>query len=123
MLKIVVLAPTPSASTLTTATANEGLRDIPRNAKRRSANKVRILESIECGVDGVDRHVPARAGVNLLSESGSVGGFLELKTRHTEKDELFEIAESRCVAFKPHCGAYFHCQCLDECGRSRVYSP
>ena len=32
MLKIVVLAPMPSASTLTTATANEGVRDMTRNA-------------------------------------------------------------------------------------------
>ena len=32
MLKIAVLAPMPSASTLTTATANEGVRDMTRNA-------------------------------------------------------------------------------------------
>ena len=32
MLKIAVFAPMPSASTLTTATANEGARDMTRNA-------------------------------------------------------------------------------------------
>jgi hypothetical protein len=32
MLKIAVFAPMPSASTLTTATANDGVRDITRNA-------------------------------------------------------------------------------------------
>ena len=32
MLKIVVLAPMPSASTLMTATANDGVRDKPRHA-------------------------------------------------------------------------------------------
>jgi hypothetical protein len=32
MLKIAALAPMPSASTLTTATANDGVRDITRNA-------------------------------------------------------------------------------------------
>jgi len=44
------------------------------------------------------------AGVNLLSDRGSVRGFVELETRHTKKDELFEIAESRCVVLEPHCG-------------------
>jgi hypothetical protein len=32
MLKIAVLAPMPSASTLTTATPNDGVRNITRNA-------------------------------------------------------------------------------------------
>src|SRR5262249_47942556 len=66
------------------------------------------LEPIECGVDGVDRYIPTRAGVNLLSNGGSVGGFLGLETCYTKQDELFEIAESRCLAFKPHCGRYSH---------------
>src|SRR5512134_437997 len=70
--------------------------------------KALVLEPIERGVDGVDRHVPAGAGMNLLSDGGSVRGFLELETCHAEKDELFEIAESRCVALKPHCGGYYH---------------
>ena len=64
--------------------------------------KALVLEPIECGVDGVDRYVPARAGVNLLSDRGSVRGFLELETCHTKKDELFEIAESRRIEFRPH---------------------
>ena len=55
--------------------------------------------------------------MNFLSDRGSVRGFLELETCHTEKDELFEIAERRCTALKPHCGGYYHCKCLDE-GRS-----
>src|SRR5262245_1649869 len=45
MLKIAVVAPMPSARTLTTATAKDGARDIARNAERRSANKIRIRES------------------------------------------------------------------------------
>ncbi len=61
------------------------------------------LEPLERGVDGVDRHVPAGASVNLLSDRGAVRGVLRFETRHAEKDELLEIAQSR-LMFKPHCG-------------------
>jgi len=58
--------------------------------------------------------------VNFLSDSGSVCGLLELKTCHAEKDELFEIAEDRRLALKPHCGGYYHGKCLDECGQDET---
>src|SRR5262245_47397081 len=38
------------------------------------------LEPIERGVDGIDRYIPPRAGVNLLSDGGAVRGVVELET-------------------------------------------
>src|SRR5439155_18000496 len=41
--------------------------------------KALALDPIERGVDSVDRYIAPRAGVNLLSEGGSVGGIPALK--------------------------------------------
>src|SRR5712691_9029348 len=53
------------------------------------------LEPVESGVDGVDRHIPPRARVNLLPDGGSVRSILEAE--HTQENKLFEIAEHGCL--------------------------
>jgi hypothetical protein len=52
MLKIAVLAPMPSASTATTASANEGARRNTRVARRRSETKLRMNGSLPWEVVG-----------------------------------------------------------------------
>src|SRR5206468_8316407 len=60
------------------------------------------LEPVEGSVDGVDRHVPPRPRVNLLSDGGSVRRILE--AQHTQENKLFEVAEDGGPGLKPHCG-------------------
>ena len=62
------------------------------------------FESIERGVHGVNRHVPARFHVDFLPDGRAVR--LLAQPEHAKQDELFEIAEDRAFALKPHCGSY-----------------
>ena len=90
----------PAAATLRSGIADPGLE------------QALALEPIEGGVDGVDRHIAPRAGVNLLPDGGSIRRVLEAQDAH--QDELFEIAEHGCVRVKPHCGGYYHARAWME---------
>src|SRR6185295_15035528 len=66
------------------------------------AKQALALEPVERRVDGADRDVASRAGVNLLADGCAV--CFVGKPQHAEQDELFEIAERRTLRFSPHCG-------------------
>src|SRR5581483_2147949 len=61
------------------------------------------FETIERGVDRVDRDVAAGSRMDLLPNRGAVRRLIA-EPQHAEQDELLEIAEHR--RLKPHCGGY-----------------